>query len=44
MLTESDSSIALPVRQFKGLYDKIEGCKTTSTAFRGAFRLDNARV
>jgi hypothetical protein len=44
MLTESDLSIALLVRPFKGLYDKMEGCKTTSMAFRGAFRLDNARV
>jgi hypothetical protein len=43
MLTESDSSIALPVRDFKGLYDEME-CKTISTAFWSAFRLDIARV
>jgi hypothetical protein len=27
MLTESDFSIALPVRRFKGLYDEMEGAR-----------------
>src|ERR1700687_2415654 len=43
MLTDSDSSIALAVRHFKGLYDEMGGCKPKSTAFRGAFGLDIAR-
>jgi hypothetical protein len=34
MLTESDLSIALAVRHFKGLYDEMGGCKPKSTAFR----------
>ena len=34
MLTDSDSSIALAVRHFKGLYDENGGCKPKSTAFR----------
>jgi len=34
MLTESDWSIALPVRRFKGRCDETQGCKPTSTAFR----------
>ena len=44
MLTESALSIALAVRQFKGLYSEMGGCKPKSTTFRGAFGLDIARV
>jgi hypothetical protein len=34
MLTESDLSIALRLRHFKGLARRNGGCKPTSTAFR----------
>jgi hypothetical protein len=34
MLTESDLSIALALRHFKGLVRRNAGCKTTNTAFR----------
>src|SRR5438046_4941618 len=41
MLTESGLSIASPMRHFKGLVRQNGGCKTTSMAYRGAFRLDS---
>ena len=34
MFTESDLSIPLQLRHFKGLVPRNRGCKTTSTAFR----------
>jgi len=34
MLTESDLSISLPMRHFKGLARRNGGCKPTSTAFQ----------
>src|SRR6202790_5019389 len=39
MLTESDLSIALRLRHFKGLARRNGGCKPTSTAFRVLFVL-----
>ena len=33
MLTESDSSIALPARHFKGLYDKMESARRQARHF-----------
>jgi hypothetical protein len=44
MLTESDLSIPLRLRRFKGLVRRNGGCKTTSTAFLGVFRLDTRVV
>jgi hypothetical protein len=43
MLTESGLSIALALRHFKRLVRRNGRCKPTSTAFRGAFRLDAGR-
>jgi hypothetical protein len=43
MLTKSALSIASPMRDFKRLVQQNGGCKTTSAAFRGVFRLDSKR-
>ena len=44
MLTESDLSIALPVRHFKGLVRRNGRVQDDKHGISGAFRLDNAHA